>query len=333
MKRPASNSPGFTLIELLVVIAIIGILIALLLPAVQKAREAANRTTCQNNLKQIALACHGHADAVGYLPADGVAFAGTQATKGFRWIGVPHLGYGSKQVGGWLYNILPFHEQSQLRDMGLEHALNTVSQQTETRKMVQVPVKTYNCPSRGSPVVAATMGGANLSIQTPLTNPNSYTRSDYAACSGSKANNTACSSSYPDYTDNGRNTMTGVLYCNPGLKLVDIRDGLSSTYLAGERYLSPDDYRDGGSDNGNSLTWASGHDYTNFRCTDPQVTNASRPVRDRAGFTNRMTFGSPHTAFHMAICDGSVRAMSYSISQTMHGRLGNRADALHASFE
>jgi hypothetical protein len=176
------------------------------------------------------------------------------------------------------------------------------------------------------------MGGADLSIPTASL-PANYTRSDYAASSGSKANNTACTTSYPDYTDNGKASMTGALYCNPGLKPIEIRDGLSNTYLAGERYLSPDDYRDNGPDNGNLLSWASGHDYTNFRCTDPQVANASAPIRDRPGFQNRMTFGSPHTVFHMAFCDGAVRAMSYSITQTTHGRLGNRGDATYVSFE
>jgi prepilin-type N-terminal cleavage/methylation domain-containing protein/prepilin-type processing-associated H-X9-DG protein len=123
---------GFTLIELLVVIAIIGVLVALTLPAVQSARESANRISCKNHLKQLALACHNHHDTFGYLPSGG-----------WHWWTPPNYPLGGPAIGkdqqaGWGFQVLPFIEAESVWDAGAITAVAT-------------PNNLFFCPSRRAP--------------------------------------------------------------------------------------------------------------------------------------------------------------------------------------
>ena len=304
---------GFTLVELLVAIAIIGILIALILPAVQAAREGARRSQCRNNLKQIGLAAELHVSAFGRYPSNG---------WGYLWIGDPDRGTDRRQPGGWIYNLLPYMEQQSVREMGRGEA--PPQQRASLSKLMATPVPVFDCPTRP---------GGRLSPQHLLLTPYNADwvpmvfKTDYAVNEGDYITDTRQGPETLQEGDSGgyawRDTSqaSGICFQRSETRPADVTDGLSQTYLAGEKYVSR-----GGYDTYDDA----GHDQSMYTGVDLDINRwvLDPPAQDGEAVEERR-FGSPHSGgCQFAFCDGSVRTISYTIDAETHRRLGNRRDGL-----
>ena len=299
--RPGSRI-AFTLIELLVVIAIIAILIGLLLPAVQKVREASNRAKCQNNLKQLGLALHNFHDAYG---------------------GFPKAGKLSSELS-WHVFILPFIEQSNLYaqfDLTATNAFDA-NNGTGPNKNVyaQNPVAAFLCPSSSATTM---LHGPNDNVDTPeMINGTIYPyTTHYYGVMGPVGTNPATNQPYA-YNNNGAAGYGGFseqgifvvdtvnpnpnLGPDPGVRITDVTDGTSNTLAIGEMsWVSPAGTR--------YRSWVRGCDTTPVCAGARNVVNAINNTQITLYMD--MSFGSMHpNGANFAMADGSVRFIDQTIA-------------------
>jgi len=330
--RSPRRPSGITLVELLVVVAVVGLLVALLLPAVQSAREAARRTACTANLKQLTLARLTHADVQGFLPTGG---------WGGAWTGDAERGFSARQPGGWAFNILPFLEQAALRDLGCGLS-DAESKADQAAMRLQTPLPLFTCATRRAatlwPLDAVKNSRPLNVVAVPadaVRRPTTVARGDYAANmgSGSFPVNRYRSGGSPSTIAEG-DAMSeaawqaaygpapdGVIFRRSRVRLRDVIDGTSGTYLLGEKYVNPDGLRNGTSDDDDQCLF-SGHDRDVLRV------GLGPPVQDRAGFEpTSISFGSGHPqACGMGLADGSVTQVAYEVDPAVHRARAARND-------
>jgi prepilin-type N-terminal cleavage/methylation domain-containing protein len=297
MREGPWRRAGFTLIELLVVVAILGTLVALLLPAVQKVREAANRMTCANNLKQIGLGFHHFHDAYDTLPPSRICHANLDNLKG-SW-------------AAWTVVIMPFIEQDNLYkqwDLSRMYFEQSASARQST-------VELYFCPSRFSPYRVSRYNSYDSLSSGPDSDFYPGALGDYACSSGDRL---GYSGIFDGPDANGaiieaeaQMEQRRVVSWRSRTSLNSLTDGTSNTILVGEKHVDPDVYGQGIAD------FAAYHGGITYPCNVARVGGPGFPLAQDA-FTRapngERVFGSYHPGIvQFVMGDGSVRGLPTSI--------------------
>ncbi len=339
MTGNGTRRQAFTLVELLVVIAIIGILVALLLPAVQYARESARRMQCQNNLRQIGIAVQSHADHTKLLPTGGTTPWPVLAD----FVDLVSLTVNGSETQGfsWPFQILPYFEQKIVQDQRDQAGWAATQFNMESN-----PIQVYFCPSR-----------------RPLTRQFNRYLLDYAGCTPSNnyLNNDPRNELVLTATANDHGTWmwqgdtwnvpanrqwygaiirtpirwNGTAWLNCGstnpIGFEGIKDGTTNVLLIGEKRLKPWQYSAG--DWHDDRGWTDGWDPDTMRCSSaPFGSDRSWNFKPVPGDDIGYHFGSAHAeGMNFVFCDSSVKFIAYSADRKVFNRLGHRVDGKTAS--
>ena len=296
MIKSRGNRQGFTLIELLVVIAIIAILVALLLPAVQQAREAARRTHCKSNMRQIGLALHNYHDTFGIFPS------GQYYCRPNTPCNAPNF---TADGWAWSASLLPYVDQAPLFN-GFD--FSRAMRDAHHAHLLSTPIPVFQCPSDAT----------RKDLLPPTVNPflpERFATSNYCGNGGSFGN----SFEAPRLAADFRQT-NGVLGRDSARRLRDVTDGTSSTFLVGE-VIHYDFHWD-------PTLYGHFHLPRAACCTLKLVRMGNRRLNPGEAGTideKREGFSSLHEGgAHFAMCDGSVRFVSENIDHS--SRQWNAAD-------
>ena len=311
---------AFTLVELLVVISIIGVLVGLLLPAVQNARESARRTQCANSVRQLAVGFQHHLADHGFYPTGG---------WGFLWMGDADRPCNREQPGSWCYNVLPYIELAALHELPHDNRpMNNLPISDDKKKgnakLATTIVAAFVCPTRRPAKLWSRPHYIGVYNSFDDRNVVETNRSDYGVSGGTvqvfwhEGPDPAAAYAGNKFADMSANNGIGCQRSE--VRVEDVTDGTSTTYMLGEKYRDPINYATGEDISDDHSIFAA-DDFDRYCWSDIP------PLQDRKGVANFFCWGSAHPdMFNVALCDGSIHAINYNIDPNVHKQLGCRND-------